>query len=99
VPDTNPIEGILETEGNQILNHIQDVELDPMEVNKLFTHPNPYELSPAQRAVIVSELRKSRATYIKRKAEKRKKAAAKSTVTKSGFDLKDLNLNIEDLMK
>ena len=100
-PKPEPLEGILEEEGQQILNHIQDVELDPMEVNLLFTHGNPHNLSQAQRAVIVEELRRSRKTYLTKKVAKRKKAdaKAKTTITKSGFDLEDLNLDIDDILK
>jgi len=93
-----PLKGVLEEEGLKILDHIQDVDLDPDEVNILWTHPTPLDLSSAQRAVVIEKLRRDRKDYVKAKKEGKRVKKPVSTKLKSGLDLKDLNLDIGDLL-
>jgi len=80
--------------GRKILDGIQDVEINPAEVDQLFKHRPAIELSTEQRAVVVEELRRSRAKYLVAKKEKAKKRAAKK---KPVTEIE--GVNIEDLMK
>ena len=92
--------GLLEVEGRKILDGIQDVELDPMEVDKLFKVEHPLQMTQNQRAVVVEALRRSRKNYqLKKKAKKTKAKKEKPVVDIAGFSLEDLDIKAEDILK
>ncbi len=86
--------------GQKILNGIQDVEIDPQELQELFHAPHPLEMSRAQRAVVVEGLRRARATsIIKRATASKKRAANKMPKDEAAqLALDDLDLDLTDLL-
>jgi len=92
----NPFEGILEEQGTQILSGLANIQLDPTEVDRLFSCENPLILTSAQRAVCIEILRRQRKEYVENKAKKRSKREAKKkpAVKIEGLSLADLDLKV-----
>ena len=83
--------------GEKILAGIKDVELDPTEVDLLFSMENPLEMTEAQRAVTVEALRRSRAEYTVKKKAKRAKKPKLTPVEIEGMSLDDLKIDMSDI--
>jgi hypothetical protein len=62
-------DNLLESEGQKILSGLSDVELDPSSVSALYSR-NPRVLSKAQRAVVIETIRRARAAYQTKRANK-----------------------------
>lgn len=87
------IEGVLQAEGAQILEHISDVPLDPGLLGRLFA-ASPLAMTNEQRAVVVEELRRKRKELGVKKAARKKKPAKQ---VEGQLTLADLNIDVSKI--
>lgn len=83
------VSGVLEAEGQKILEGFTDVELDPASIDVLY-HANQLVLSKAQRAVVIESIRRHRAERIEKSRIRAAKKQKKTPEELSGLSLDDL---------
>ena len=92
----------LEAEGQLILKGevpLDSIELDPFEVDKLYSM-NPLVLTKAQMRVVIETERRARATYeqkAKAKATKKPKKTTEEQAKANQLSLDDLNIDVSKL--
>ena len=90
---TVALPGVLEDEGQKILSGLSEVDLDPTGVDALYQIDDPLALTPAQRAVVIESIRRSRAETKRKTAVRKRKKLEKDEAAK--LTLEDLDLELK----
>ena len=87
---------VLEAEGDKILSGIKDIPLDITEVDKIWDL-HPLEITRAQRAVLVEQIRRSREKF-QAKPKRTKKAKPTPNGPAGDISLEDLDIDVSKIL-